>query len=414
MSAPAVVDLPDRILQKIRRACSKRPARALDVLALVGGAEAEFWASLEALISGKAINTAHIQRQGDTEPWLAIWPTGVHKPAAGWTNNAHSCLFTPSEPMRDTAHKTDSTRVRAEPKPAPARPFEPLPASPLKSPVQRAILAATSGRSQARALRVPDLAAAIGCKIESLSSSLAILERDERVALCRVSAPDAAGRQRVIRAVYDPTAPAELPAEPQPAQEPTPMPNPINPKHSAAAGRAYARPRQARILAAVAGLARADAITCDELALRIDASIETLASSLRIMRTENTIGHCQILSPRGKPVHGYYEREAQAALDALLGETTEAEPEPEPAPAPASESPEIQYDPDDVAFPPAFVPEPEFVDPSTPTRFALWCDGTLVVQASTGPLVIDPPAVERLARLLGVPRNTAEATGAAA
>ena len=121
MSAQAVADLPDRILQKIARACSKRPARALDVLALVGGAEAEFWASLEALISGKAINTAHIQRQADPEPWLAIWPTGVHRPAAGWTNNAHSCLFTPSEPMRDTAHKTDSTRVRAEPKPAPDR-----------------------------------------------------------------------------------------------------------------------------------------------------------------------------------------------------------------------------------------------------------------------------------------------------
>lgn len=189
-----------------------------------------------------------------------------------------------------------------------------------------------------------------------------------------------------------------------------------NPKHSATAGRDYARPLQARILAAVAGLARADAITCDELALRTDASKETLARSLRIMRSENTIGHCQIRSPRGKPVHGYYEREAQAALDALLGETTEAEPEaePEPEPAPASESPEIQYDPDDVAFPPAFVPEPEFVDPSTPTRFALWDDGTLVVQASTGPLVIDPDGVERLARLLGVPRNTAEATGVAA
>lgn len=418
MSAPAVVDLPDRILQKIRRACSKRPARALDVLALVGGAEAEFWASLEALISGKAINTAHIQRHGDAEPWLAIWPTGVHKPAAGWTNNAHSCLFTPSEPMRDTVHKTDSTRVRAEPKPAPVRPFAPLPANPLKSPVQRAILAATRGRSQARALRVPDLAGVIGCKNENLNSSLAILERDERIALCRVSAPDAAGRTRHIRAVYDPTAPAEAspqsPPAPQPPQEPTPM---TNPKHSATAGRDYARPLQARILAAVAGLARADAITCDELALRTDASKETLASSLRIMRSEKTIGHCQIRSPRGKPVHGYYEREAQAALDALLGETTEAEPEaepePEPAPAPASESPEIQYDPDDVAFPPAFVPEPEFVDPSTPTRFALWDDGTLVVQASTGPLVIDPDGVERLARLLGVPRNTAEAGVAA-
>ena len=413
MSAQAVADLPDRILQKIARACSKRPARALDVLALVGGAEAEFWASLEALISGKAINTAHIQRQADPEPWLAIWPTGVHRPAAGWTNNAHSCLFTPSEPMRDTAHKTDSTRVRAEPKPAPARPFEPLPANPLKSPVQRAILAATRGRSQANALRVPDLAAVIGSKNENLNSSLAILERDERIALCRVSAPDAAGRARHIRAVYDPTAPAEAspqsPPAPQPPQEPTPM---TNPKHSATAGRDYARPLQARILAAVAGLARADAITCDELALRTDASKETLASSLRIMRTENTIGHCQIRSPRGKPVHGYFDHEAQASLNALLGESPEPEPEPEPEPAP--DAPEINYDPDDVALPPAFEPEPEPVCPTIATRFALWDDGTLVVQASTGPLVIDPDGVERLARLLGVPRNTAEATGAAA
>ncbi|HRD35098.1 MAG TPA: hypothetical protein PLR02_12665 [Rhodocyclaceae bacterium] len=185
-----------------------------------------------------------------------------------------------------------------------------------------------------------------------------------------------------------------------------------NPKHSATAGRDYARPLQARILAAVAGLARADAITCDELALRTDASKETLASSLRIMRTENTIGHCQIRSPRGKPVHGYFDHEAQASLNALLGESPEPEPEPEPEPAP--DAPEINYDPDDVALPPAFEPEPEPVCPTIATRFALWDDGTLVVQASTGPLVIDPDGVERLARLLGVPRNTAEATGAAA
>lgn len=404
MSEP--IDLPDRILQKIRRASSKRPIKAEDLLALVGGEEREFWATLERLIVHRAVNTAHIQRQADPEPWLAIWPTGVHKPAAGWTNNAHSCLFTPSEPMRDTAHKTDSTRVRAEPKPAPARPFEPLPASPLKSPVQRAILAATRGRSQARALRVPDLAAAIGCKIESLSSSLAILERDDRVALCRVSAPDAAGRQRVIRAVYDPTAPAEpLPEpqpEPQPAQEPKPMPT----HHSAAAGRAYSRPLQDRILAAVQGLTRDQAITYVEISQRTGSTVECLASSIRRMLAENAVGQVQIRSARGKPVRGLYD------ISTETGETREPSAPHQPAPAQASapESPEINYDSDGIAL----APEPEPACPTIATRFALWDDGTLVVQASAGPLVIDPPAVERLARLLGVPRNSAEATGVAA
>ncbi len=74
---------------------SKRPARALDVLALVGADEAPFWAALEALLRTARIHTAHIQRpaQGDTQPWLAIWPTGIYMPPRAWTGAHLSCLF---------------------------------------------------------------------------------------------------------------------------------------------------------------------------------------------------------------------------------------------------------------------------------------------------------------------------------
>lgn len=92
--------LPDRILAQIARASSKHPARAADVCAQVGAPEAEFWPALETLLRTGRIHTAHIMRpaQGDTAPWLAIWPTGIVMPPSAWTINHLSSLFIRHDP----------------------------------------------------------------------------------------------------------------------------------------------------------------------------------------------------------------------------------------------------------------------------------------------------------------------------
>lgn len=202
-------DLAQRILTKLAKASSKRPARAADVAALVGGPEPDFWRALEQLVGSRQVATAHIQKlPRDPEPWLAIWPTGLHAPAGGWTGNSHSCLFVPTTPTHEALHAAQAPRVRAvvAPEPASVRAGEPLPACPEKSPVQRAILAATRGLPQSQALCVPDLAKRIGIKDTSIQSSLLKLERAGKIAICKFEQPNARGAMRPIRVVYDPSA----------------------------------------------------------------------------------------------------------------------------------------------------------------------------------------------------------------
>lgn len=84
-AAPAATAaLADRILAAIAAHNSQRPARAADVAAQLGGDERHFWAALEQLRAGCAINTAHIQRGADPAPWLAIWPTGLPVSHHSW------------------------------------------------------------------------------------------------------------------------------------------------------------------------------------------------------------------------------------------------------------------------------------------------------------------------------------------
>lgn len=78
MTARAMpADLGERILAQLAGHDSKRPARADDVAALVGGDEPAYWAAIEHLKGTSQINCAHIKRGTDPEPWLAIWPTGI-------------------------------------------------------------------------------------------------------------------------------------------------------------------------------------------------------------------------------------------------------------------------------------------------------------------------------------------------
>lgn len=86
-------DLGERILAQIAKATSQKPAHAADVLALVGGEEPAYWAAIDQLYAERRINTAHIKRKTDSEPWLAIWPTGVCLPSAPMSGKSLSGLF---------------------------------------------------------------------------------------------------------------------------------------------------------------------------------------------------------------------------------------------------------------------------------------------------------------------------------
>ena len=86
--------LADRILVTIAGANSKRPQNANDVLALVGGNDADFWSALDQLAREGRITGAQVYRpRADAAPWLGIWPTGVITPAGAWTGARLSCLF---------------------------------------------------------------------------------------------------------------------------------------------------------------------------------------------------------------------------------------------------------------------------------------------------------------------------------
>ena len=118
----AVPTTAERVLQHLAGHTSKKPAREGDLLALVGGAEADFWAAIEALRSGGAINTAHIQRAGDPAPWLALWPTGLPVQHRSWKDLnalggfAVQHIETPRRFPQSPAARRDLEETRTMPK----------------------------------------------------------------------------------------------------------------------------------------------------------------------------------------------------------------------------------------------------------------------------------------------------------
>jgi hypothetical protein len=107
--------LPERILAAIARASSRRPARADDVIAQLGGDAAATWAALEQLVAERRIATAHLHwPEDDPEPWLAIWPTGVRVPSGTWTGGSHNSLFVRHEqPLRQALRAASTPRPAA-------------------------------------------------------------------------------------------------------------------------------------------------------------------------------------------------------------------------------------------------------------------------------------------------------------
>lgn len=112
------IPLTARILRAMSSNSSRRPARAADVFAMVGGAEPAFWDALNELIGSRQIQTAHIMRpkKGETQPWLAIWPTGVKMASGQWSARSMGGVFVRHEP--ESLLGLNGPRVRAQ---APAK-----------------------------------------------------------------------------------------------------------------------------------------------------------------------------------------------------------------------------------------------------------------------------------------------------
>ena len=121
-------DLGERILAQLAGHDSKRPARADDVAALIGGCEHLYWAAIERLKGTSQINCAHIKRGTDPEPWLAIWPTGARPRMDSWhALNARGHFsttrtFTPQRLPQSIAARRAAQEIEMKQSPTGARP----------------------------------------------------------------------------------------------------------------------------------------------------------------------------------------------------------------------------------------------------------------------------------------------------
>lgn len=125
------------ILAAIAQASAARPARYDQVIERLGIARQGADAALTHLQTTSQIAHAEIKRAADPPPWLAIWPTGVIRPAAKWNNLAMSSLYTPHKSPRDIVKEANAPKVQPEraandkaPPPPQAPPPAPAPAKP--------------------------------------------------------------------------------------------------------------------------------------------------------------------------------------------------------------------------------------------------------------------------------------------
>lgn len=150
MNAPQPLPLADRILDAIAKATSQRPAHAADVLALVGGEDADYWAAIEQLTQQRRINSAHLHRPAtDPAPWLGIWPTGVCLPPPPLSGRHLSGLFVPHRHNDLRAAHAPRTAPLSTQIAAPAVNTEP-PQLAAQEPIMPAITRTTEGAAQRR------------------------------------------------------------------------------------------------------------------------------------------------------------------------------------------------------------------------------------------------------------------------
>lgn len=169
--------LGERILAQLAGHDSKRPARADDLLALVGGDESAFWSAIEALKGTSQINCAHIKGPRDPEPWLAIWPTGIPARMDTWHDLNARGHFNTHRPFTQQRMPQTLTARRA------AQEIE-MKQSP-QATVQRRdkIAALVAGRPLADGLPLKALAAELDIGVEGVRLLIKSMLGGQRVAL---------------------------------------------------------------------------------------------------------------------------------------------------------------------------------------------------------------------------------------
>lgn len=194
MTARAMAaDLGERILAQLAGHDSKRPARADDIAALIGGEEPAYWAAVEHLKATSQINCAHIKGPRDPEPWLAIWPTGIPARMDTWHDlnarghfNTHR-PFTPQRMPQTIAARRAAQEIEMKQSP--------------QATVQRRdkIAALVAGRPLADGLPLKALAAELDIGVEGVRHLIKSMLGGQRVALGKL--PKEPGHR-----AYDPSA----------------------------------------------------------------------------------------------------------------------------------------------------------------------------------------------------------------
>jgi len=221
----AVSDAAERLLAHIARADSRRPARAADVAAALGGPEPEFWAALETLQATRQVNSALIHRPAtDPEPWLAIWPTGVLVDNGAWRNGSHVPLFVPQRPLAPALAEAAGPRA-ARVAQAPRKPSHQEnrmnpeePKATGRDFAQQRVLAVLT--AAAAPMTCTDLAVELGTPVENVYSACTNLLRKGLI--------ERLGDKRKTYQLAGRAAPAE-PATPTPAPAPVLDETPIPP-----------------------------------------------------------------------------------------------------------------------------------------------------------------------------------------
>jgi predicted transcriptional regulator len=205
-AAPPDAALMQQIATLIASNDSKRPARAPDLAAQVGGDEAAFWKALEQMKRDARINTALIKRGHDPEPWLAIWPTCLPPRNDTWKDlnarghfSIHPSHTTPprfpqaADPERDP--RPDLRRITHPKEPA----MKATPASHTRIEADRnrqQIADLVRGKPMGEGMTVKDIANALGLSTAATSYLIDTIKTDSV----------ARGRKEGQRAdvVYDP------------------------------------------------------------------------------------------------------------------------------------------------------------------------------------------------------------------
>lgn len=212
-----------RILEQIKGHCSKKPARADEVAALVRGKRSDYQEALEHLVGSHQVATATIKRQADPAPWMAIWPTGVRPRVGKWGSTSHGSLF---GGQRTPAHLPQSPDPTRDPRPdlgyasraprAAAMKEEHIVSIQRTNPRRDQAVAMIAGRNREHAIARKEIAAGTGLSTQGAASLCDVLEKH---GLAQTFVVGGGSRRTVM--VFDPKAKADdVPAQEPAAQAP--------------------------------------------------------------------------------------------------------------------------------------------------------------------------------------------------